>query len=510
MPLTVGTRLGPYEVVAPLGAGGMGEVYRARDTRLGRDVAVKVLPGHLAADLGFRERFEREGRAVARLNHPNILALYDVGESDGQRFIVTELIDGELVRGPLPLRKLLDVAAQIAGGLAAAHEAGVVHRDVKPDNLLMTRDGRVKILDFGLASEQALTGDGGGVTQAVTSAGTVLGTVAYMSPEQARGTVADARSDQFSFGLVLYELVSGRQAFARDSAVQTLSAIIEADPDLTPLSAMPVQVRWIIERCLAKDPADRYASTADLYRDLRHLRDRQSEIGRTGAQDIIDPPARRRQFWPALAVIALAAAVAAGAFSGSGRDSGTSIDAYHFVPFAVDAGVQTMPAWSPDGQSLAFSGEVDGYYQIFTRRLDQSTASQVTRLPGDCLYSAWDSQGTRIFFQLAPTVRQSFQADASEVWMVSAAGGAPERLITGTPAFALAPDGKSLVFLARPSADAEAGVYVLRAFDLQDRSTRELIPVPAKWDGTYPRPAVDSNSRRMARCSRWSFPAAMP
>lgn len=486
MPLTGGTRLGPYEVIAPLGAGGMGEVYRARDTRLGRDVAVKVLPKPLAADIGFRERFEREGRAVARLNHPNILALYDVGEADGLQFIVTELIDGEVVKGPLPLRKLLDVAAQIAGGLAAAHDAGVVHRDIKPENLLMTRDGRVKILDFGLASEHSLADDGGGVTQAVTSAGTVLGTVAYMSPEQARGTVADARSDQFSFGLVLYELVAGRQAFARDSAVQTLSAIIEADPDLTPLSAMPVQVRWIIERCLAKDPADRYASTVDLYRDLRHLRDRQSELGRSGAQDIVAPPARRRRFWPALAVIALAATAAAGAFIWSGRDRGTSIDAYRFVPFAVDAGVQSMPAWSPDGQSLAFSGEVDGYYQIFTRRLDQSTAAQVTSLPGDCLYPAWDSRGTRIFFELNTSKGQSSNANESEVWMISAAGGAPERLMTGTTAFAVAPDGNTLVFLARQSADAEDGVYVLRAFDLQSRSTRDLLPIPAKWDGSYP------------------------
>jgi eukaryotic-like serine/threonine-protein kinase len=482
LPLSAGTRLGPYEVVAPLGAGGMGEVYRARDTRLGRDVAVKVLPAPMAGDIEFRERFEFEAHAVARLRHPNILALHDIGEADGLRFIVTELVEGEPLRGPVPLRKLLDIAAQIAAGLAAAHEAGVVHRDVKPDNLLMTRDGRVTILDFGLAREQPLAEDGPGVTRAVTSAGTVLGTVAYMSPEQARGALADARSDQFSFGLVLYELASGRQAFARDSAVQTLTAIIEADPDLTPLATLPVQLRWIIERCLAKDPADRYASTADLYRELRQLRDRQSEIGRSGTQDIVAPPTRRRQFWPALAVIA---GVAAGAFTWGRRDSATAIDAYRFVPFAVDAGVQSMPAWSPDGQSLAFSGEVDGYYQIFTRRLDQSTASQVTSLAGDCIYPTWDAGGTRVFFQLSQSAGQSLGANSSEVWMVSAAGGAPERLITSTAAFAVAPDGSSLVFLARPSANVEDGTYVLRAFDLQNRSTRELIPVPLKYDRNY-------------------------
>jgi Tol biopolymer transport system component len=181
----------------------------------------------------------------------------------------------------------------------------------------------------------------------------------------------------------------------------------------------------------------------------------------------------------------LVAAVVAGTLLWSARDRGTSIDAYRFVPIAVDAGVQSMPAWSPDGQSLAFSGEVDGYYQIFTRRLDQSTAVQVTRLPGDCLYPAWDAGGTRIFFQVAQTTGQSFLGYSTEVWMVGAAGGAPERLIAGATAFTVAPDGRSLVFLAGSPASAGKGAFVLRAFDLQDRSTRELIPVPFKWDGTY-------------------------
>jgi len=478
MPLSAGARLGPYEIVAPLGAGGMGEVYQARDTRLDRSVAVKVLPAHVSADAERRSRFEREARAIAKLNHPNILAIHDVGESDGVRFIVTELVDGEPVRGPLPVRRLLETAAQIADGLAAAHEAGIVHRDVKPDNILVGRDGRVKILDFGLAREALQPADGSGVTQAVTSAGTVLGTVAYMSPEQARGGLADARSDQFSFGLVLYELASGRRAFVRDSAAQTLSAIIEAEPDAAPLAALPTPLRWIVERCLAKDPAERYASTADLYRDLRHLRGRQAELSQSGTRGLIAPPVRRPHVWPALAVLSLVAAAAV--LFWPSRGDGPSLDVYRFVPFAVDQGVQSTPAWSPDGLSLAFSGEVDGYSQIFVRRLDQSTPSQLTGLGGDCTYPMWDAEGTRVFFVLAQDA-----GGPSEVWVVSAAGGAPERLIENTPAFTVAPDGDTLLFLAAQTAEGTARTYTLRGFDLQTRSSRDLAPIPAVWDGGY-------------------------
>ncbi len=480
MLLEAGSRLGPYEITSRIGAGGMGEVYRARDTRLDRTVAIKVLPGHVAADPERRSRFEREARAIAKLNHPNILAIHDVGEEDGVRFIVTELVDGEPVRGPQPVRKLLDLAAQIADGLAAAHEAGIVHRDIKPDNILIARDGRPKILDFGLAREDAQASGGSGVTQTVTSAGTVLGTVAYMSPEQARAGLADARSDQFSFGLVLYELASGRRAFVRDSAAQTLTAIIEAEPDLAPVSQVPAPLRWIIERCLSKDPAGRYASTSDLYRDLRQLRDRQSELSQSGARDVLAPPPRRRGPWQVLGGAVLVAALAGVTFWPRGG-SESALDDYRFTPFAVDAGVQSMPAWSPDGQSLAYSGEVDGYAQVFVRRLDQPAASQITDLPGDCTFPIWDSTGRRIFFVLARPDGSGFLGDDSEVWVVSAAGGAPERLIEHAPAFAVAPDGNTLAFVA-PRDDGPG--FVLRAFDLQARTTRDLIstmPSSANW-----------------------------
>src|ERR1700733_716889 len=264
MPLTQGTRLGPYEILTPLGAGGMGEVYKARDTRLDRIVAIKV------SKENFSERFEREARVIAALNHPNICQLYDVGPN----YLVMEFVEGAPVAPPDSTRKLLDVAVQIADGLAAAHTAGIVHRDLKPDNILIARDGRIRILDFGLAK---ITAANDSDKTALTDAGTTIGTIAYMSPEQARGNAdLTPQSDQFSFGLILYELAFGKRAFQRDSAAEIMTAIIREDAD--PLAAtIPAQFRWIVERLLAKERADRYDSTRDLYRDLRQLRDRLSE-----------------------------------------------------------------------------------------------------------------------------------------------------------------------------------------------------------------------------------------
>src|SRR5579863_3982120 len=309
MPLTPGTRLGPYEILTPLGAGGMGEVYKARDTRLDRIVAIKI------SKENFSERFEREARVIAALNHPNICQLYDVGPN----YLVMEYVEGSPVAPPDSTRKLLDIAVQIADGLAAAHTAGIVHRDLKPDNILIARDGRIRILDFGLAK---ITAANDNDKTALTDAGTTIGTVAWMSPEQARGNAdLTPQSDQFSFGLILYELASGKRAFQRDSAVEIMTAIIREDAD--PLAAtVPAQFRWIVERLLAKEPADRYDSTRDLYRDLRQLRDRLSES--TSASGVQAPstaeiPKRAQAFPKATAIaagvlIAIAAAATAWIF----------------------------------------------------------------------------------------------------------------------------------------------------------------------------------------------------
>ena len=248
MALQPGTKLGPYSILSPLGAGGMGEVYRARDPRLQRDVAVKVLPPEFSQDPERLRRFEQEARSASALNHPHILAVYDLGTHDGAPFLVSELLEGESLRerlraGALPVRKAVEIAAQIARGLAAAHEKGIVHRDLKPENVFLTKDGRVKILDFGLAKlihpETSQSKLAAAPTQgASTDAGMVLGTVGYMSPEQVRGLPADFRSDIFALGAILYEMLAGKRAFQRDSAADTMSAILRDDPpDLEPRAA---------------------------------------------------------------------------------------------------------------------------------------------------------------------------------------------------------------------------------------------------------------------------------
>src|ERR1700722_2234136 len=239
MNLASGTKLGTYEIVSLLGAGGMGEVYRARDARLKRDVAVKVLPQALSLDADRLRRFEQEALATAALNHPNILAVFDIGTHESAPYVVSELLEGETLRdrlrgGPIVVRKTLDYALQIAHGLAAAHEKGIIHRDLKPENLFLTKDGRVKILDFGLAKLTQIESGDGHPAQAtmthVTEIGTVLGTAGYMSPEQVRGAALDARSDIFSFGAILYEMLSGKRAFHGDTAADTMSSILKEDP----------------------------------------------------------------------------------------------------------------------------------------------------------------------------------------------------------------------------------------------------------------------------------------
>jgi serine/threonine-protein kinase len=324
----VGTRFGRYELLGKLGAGGMGEVYRALDLDLGREVAVKFLPERFGASLERLERFSQEARAASSLNHPNIVTIHEIGEAFGLRFTVMELVDGltlrQLLRTQYPLspRRVLDIACQLADGLAQAHAAGIVHRDLKPENVMVTRDGHVKILDFGLAKLRGDCADperrrAGPISQLSTwpdargsphtEPGVVMGTVGYMSPEQARGCAVDHRSDQFGLGAILYELVSGRPPFPRDSPVQTLAAIIEDEPE--PLAvrspAFPAPARWIVERCLAKEPAERYASTLDLARELHSLRAHLPEVGSSGAAALAAPMprsgSRRRLGWCGLA-----------------------------------------------------------------------------------------------------------------------------------------------------------------------------------------------------------------
>src|SRR5881394_3017297 len=322
--LAAGTLLGPYKIVAPIGAGGMGEVYRAQDTRLERDVAVKVLSGTLVNDAEALRRFEQEARAAGMLNHPNILAIYDIGVEGEQRYIVSELLEGQSLRarireGPIPARRALDYAAQLARGIAAAHERGIIHRDLKPENVFITRDGHVKILDFGLVK---LVGQRLPATQQSsdteptlipghTEPGRIMGTVGYIAPEQIRGLPGDALSDIFAFGAILYEMLAGRPAFRGESPIETLNAILRDDPlDFFELSLrIPAALDRIVRHCLEKKPEDRFQSARDLAFDLGSLSGLTSKMVYTGPRWRLN---LRALAIPAIVTAAALAALVAG------------------------------------------------------------------------------------------------------------------------------------------------------------------------------------------------------
>ena len=284
--LATGAMLGPFQIIDRLGVGGMGEVYRALDTRLGRKVALKVLPRDLLSNPEGLARFALEARSASALNHPNIVTIFEVGRAESSPYLAMELIDGWTLRqlldeGPLPVKKTLEIATQIANGLAKAHQAGIVHRDLKPENIMVSQDGFVKILDFGLAKLQGpLHGGGSHRDVSLTQVGLIIGTPDYMSPEQATEKPLDFRSDQFSAGLVFYEMLTRRRLFHRDTPIQTLSAIIQEE--VLPLegldSRVPPPLRWAIERCLSKDPNERYSATAELARELKQIRDKLSDF----------------------------------------------------------------------------------------------------------------------------------------------------------------------------------------------------------------------------------------
>jgi eukaryotic-like serine/threonine-protein kinase len=368
MPLSSGTRLGPYEILDAIGAGGMGEVYRARDTRLGRDVAIKVLPLGFSSDAERLQRFEQEARVISALSHPNILAIHDVGVQDGLRFLISELLEGESLRTriagtPLPVRKATEYAMQIANGLAAAHEKGIVHRDLKPDNVFITKDGRVKILDFGLAKMTAAATATGDSTTAIpdTQRGVILGTVGYMAPEQVRGLSADWRSDLFSFGVILYEMVAGKRAFPGNSSVEVMNAILKEDPpDISPNKAnVPPALDRLIRRCLEKSPEERFQSARDMAFALDAL-----SIPTSSSTTV---KARMPRPWvPALIAVALLA-VLAGTYE-YGRHARTGSPPL-FYSLTFRRGTIRTAQFAPDGETIVFGGAWNGNISgLFTTR----------------------------------------------------------------------------------------------------------------------------------------------
>jgi serine/threonine protein kinase len=402
MALTSGTRLGPYEIESPLGAGGMGEVYRAKDTRLDRTVAIKILPTHLSANPEFKQRFEREARSVSSLNHPHICHLYDVGSQEGIDFLVMEFLDGEtlaerLRRGALPFPELLKIGMEIAKALEIAHRAGIVHRDFKPGNIMLTKSG-TKLMDFGLAKPASFGAAGSGPApllsaartmsgatpvSPLTTAGSIVGTIQYMSPEQIEGKEADARADIFAFGAVLYEMAMGKRAFEGKSQISVASSILEKAPD--PISASkpstPAAFDYLVAACLAKDREDRFQSAHDVRLQLKGI----SQSPQTPVAAA--PVQSRRRFLPRalLAVAVVLLAVAAILFYSLQRATAPTLSVRAYIPpppgtafraSGFDAGPVVV---SPDGKTLAFSGVDDqGHTNLWLRPLD---AAQATMLP---------------------------------------------------------------------------------------------------------------------------------
>ncbi len=408
MPLTSGSKLGPYEILSPLGAGGMGEVYRAKDTRLGRDVALKILPESFARDSDRLRRFEQEARAVAALNHPNILAIHDIGQHNGSPFLVSELLEGEslralLDRGALPQRKTIEYGVQIAYGLAAAHDKGIVHRDLKPENIFVTKDGRIKILDFGLAKLAQKAGaepDEATLTSSHTAAGMVMGTASYMAPEQVRGEAADPRSDIFAFGAVLYEMLSGARAFRRGTAAETMTAVLNDDPpDLSTSSSDSTRLvspalERIVRRCLEKSPEQRFQSAHDLSFALSALSG--SEASAAVRAAAVDAP-RRRSLLPWLAGALALLVVAAGTWFVARRPQPTT--RMQFALAVPDEMNISHMALSRDGSMLVFVApeESSALPMLYVQRIGSPS---VTLLPGTqgASYPFWSPDGAYVAF----------------------------------------------------------------------------------------------------------------
>src|SRR5262245_31625109 len=442
MTLPAGSRVGPYEVLASLGAGGMGEVYRARDPRLDREVAIKVLPEDRTTDAERLRRFEQEAKATGALNHPNLLSVFDAGQHEGAPFIVFERLDSATLRvrldgHPLPPRKALDYATQLARGLAAAHDKGIVHRDLKPENVFVTRDGRVKILDFGLAKLRPTLDPGvvgtGTATADATDASAILGTAGYMSPEQVRRSAVDHRSDIFSFGSVLYEMLAGRRAFEGETHAETMTAVLKAEPP--PLAAVdgsvPPALERIVNHCLEKRPDDRFQSARDLAFDLEALADPASGSGLAAAAT----SAARRAIVPMLGAGLLGAALAGGAALVAWPKAREPV----FKQITFRRGSIAEARFAPDGQTVVYGAVVEGHHnRLFSARLGSAEVRPLDLPEGDIA-------GITASGEMALILGRSYWSRVpGTLARVSLAGGAPRELLEHVSMADWGPNGKSL------------------------------------------------------------------
>ncbi|HVT48437.1 MAG TPA: protein kinase [Vicinamibacterales bacterium] len=532
MNIPPGTRLGAYEIVAAIGAGGMGEVYRAHDSRLGRDVAIKTLPAAFSADADRLRRFEQEARAAAALNHPNILAVYDVGTDDGTPYVVSELLEGETLRArlqpaagssaSLSVRRAIDLAIQIAHGLAAAHEKGIVHRDLKPENLFVTADGRAKILDFGLVklTEPASGPADPTVAGVRTDPGTVMGTAGYMAPEQVRGLPVDQRTDLFAFGAVLYEMLAGRRAFEGATAADTIAAIVTGDPPDLPIAErhIPPALARIVDRCLEKAPAARFQTAADLGFALESLSSASDRIDVAGGA----PPrarSRERVAWITAAVLGLAF-LGAGIVAWRGMRAAPVSDAAP-VRFTVDlpdgATLTTSPNISPDGRHIVFGAQKDGVALLYVRGMDDLDARPLAGTNG-ASNPFWSPDSRVIAFFANEKLRKvpvdggppiaicDVNGNAGGTWApdgtivfvtgsnntvlqkVPASGGTPQTIMTAGAGDSAAdyfypwflPDGRRFLYRSFARLNDSVGTLWIGSVDSNDRTS--LGPVNSNWE----------------------------
>jgi len=446
MTLASGKKLGPYEILSPLGAGGMGEVYRARDTRLDRAVAIKVLPSDLAADPDRLRRFGQEARAVGQMNHPNVLTVHDLGTHEGSPYLVTELMEGTTLRerleaGPLPVHEALDYALQMARGIAAAHEKGVVHRDLKPENLFVTRDGLIKVLDFGLAKSVHPSMDVA-LTQAPTVAeatrpGIVLGTVSYMSPEQLRGLPAEPRSDLFAFGAIVHEMLTGRRAFTRTTPAETMAAILRDDPeDLRALlrADIPPALAGLLRACLEKAPEKRPASAHDLVARLEQLSRERAPV-RTG----------RNAWLLAAALLALGLALFLWLRRGEGTGGAPQLK---LSQITIAEGIEDFPALAPDSRRLAYASDSGGIRHIVLKEFQSGREEPLTRGDLDEIQPSWSPDGGTLLFVRARKPGSRLepgdvfgQYSGGDVWARDFRSGRETKLVENAFDPAPSPDG---------------------------------------------------------------------
>ncbi len=452
MALVSGTKLGPYEIVAPLGAGGMGEVYRARDTKLGREVALKLLPPLFTTDADRVARFKNEARLLASLNHPHIGAIYGFEDAGNAPALVLELVEGGTLgdrvrRGPVPLSEALAVAQQIADALDAAHKAGIIHRDLKPSNVKITPDGVVKVLDFGLAKAFAAEGPAPDLSQSPTISaggtlgGVILGTAAYMSPEQARGQPVDKRTDIWAFGCVLFEMLTGSSAFARETTADTIGAVVGDEPEWKLLPAnTPGSIRRLLTRCLQKDVRRRLHDIADARIEL------EDEMA-TPAEPSPVPTGRR---WSRLVVSALSLGIATAlVFLWAARDrfgrpaTGPSPPDIRVIRLTDIPGLAESPAISPDGRSVAFTGAVGGKRQVFVQLIAGGAPLEITRDTVDHECPRWSPDSSSILY-FSPAVSGTVQGS---IWEIPALGGVPRRVVNSVGCADISPtDGRLALF----------------------------------------------------------------